>query len=78
VIVSKQGISYMLLSMIYLVAGMIFLIRPVGVYYWNRYTLAAIPYAEITAWFLGFELVNLALIVFYYRRGKKLWLAREL
>jgi len=78
VIVSKQGISYMFWSMIYLVAGMIFLIRPVGVYYWHRFKHAAIPYAEITAWFLGFLLVNLALIVFYYRRGRKLWLAREL
>jgi hypothetical protein len=78
VIVSKQGISYMLWSMIYLVAGMIFLVRPVGVYYWHHFTHAAIPYGEIMAWFLGFELVNLALISFYYRRGKRLWLAREL
>lgn len=78
VIVSKQGISYMLWSMIYLVAGMIFLIRPVGIYYWHHFTHAAIPYKEITAWFLGFELVNLVLIVWYYRRGKRLWLAREL
>ena len=78
VIVSKQGISYMLWSMIYLVAGMIFLIRPVGIYYWHHFTHAAIPYREILAWFLGFELVNLVLITFYYRRGKKLWLAREL
>jgi ABC-2 type transport system permease protein len=78
VIVSKQGISYMLWSMIYLVAGMIFLVRPVGVYYWHHFTHAAIPYGEITAWFFGFELINLALISFYYRRGKRLWLAREL
>ncbi|MEI6613880.1 MAG: hypothetical protein WCL37_03205, partial [Chrysiogenales bacterium] len=78
VIVSKHGISYMLWSMIYLVAGLLFLIRPVSVYYWHSYTLEAIPYMEITAWLLGFELVNLALIVWYYRRGKKLWLAREL
>ncbi len=77
-IVSKQGISYMFWSMIYLVAGMAFLVRPVGVYYWHRYTHAAVPYLEISAWFLGFELVNLALIAFYYRRGRKLWLAREL
>lgn len=78
VIVSKQGLSYMFWSMIYLVAGMIILIRPVGIYYWHHFTHAATPYAEITAWFIGFELVNLALIVFTYRRGKKLWLAREL
>jgi ABC-2 type transport system permease protein len=78
VIVSKQGISYMLWSMIYLVGGMLFLIRPVGVYYWHRFTHEAVPYAEISAWFIGFELVNLALIAWYYRRGKRLWLAREI
>jgi len=78
VIVSKQGISYMFWSMIYLVAGLGLLARPVGIYYWHRYTHGAVPYMEITVWFLGFELVNLALIVFYYRRGRKLWLAREL
>jgi ABC-2 type transport system permease protein len=78
VIVSKQGISYMLLSMIYMAAGILFLIRPVGVYYWHLFTHEAIPYAEITAWFTGFLLINLALTVYYYRRGKRLWLAREL
>ena len=78
VIVSKQGISYMLLSMIYMVAGVLFLIRPVGVYYWHLFTHEAIPYAEITAWFAGFLLIHLALIAYYYRRGKRLWLAREL
>ncbi len=78
VIVSKQGISYMLWSMIYLVGGMLFLVRPVGAYYWHRFTRDAVPYAEIGAWFAGFVLVNAALIVHYYRKGKRLWMAREL
>jgi ABC-2 type transport system permease protein len=78
VIVSKQGISYMLWSMIYLVGGMLFLARPVGVYYWHDFTHEAIPYLEIAAWFAGFLLFNLALILFYYRKGKRLWMAREL
>jgi len=78
VIVSKQGISYMLWSMIYLVGGMLFLVRPVGVYYWHRYTRGTVPYAEIIAWFTGFLLVNFALIAHYYRKGRRLWLAREL
>jgi ABC-2 type transport system permease protein len=78
VIVSKQGISYMLWSMIYLVGGMIVLARPIGTYYWRYFTRQPIPYAEIAAWFAGFLLVNFALIVYYYRKGKRLWLAREL
>ncbi len=78
VIVSKQGISYMLWSMIYLVGGMLVLARPIGIYYWRQFTRQPVPYMEIPAWFLGFLLLNLALIVWYYRRGEKLWLAREL
>ena len=45
VIVSKQGISYMLWSMIYLVGGILMLARPVGLYYWQRFTRQAVPYA---------------------------------
>jgi ABC-2 type transport system permease protein len=78
VILSKQGISYMLWSMIYVVGGMLFLARPVAIYYWSFFTRRAIPWAEIVAWFAGFLLVNAALTAFYYRRGKKCWLAREL
>jgi ABC-2 type transport system permease protein len=78
VIVSKQGISYMLWSMIYLVGGMIVLARPIGTYYWRHFTHQPIPYTEITAWFTSFLLVNFALILYYYRKGKRLWLAREL
>jgi hypothetical protein len=78
VIVSKQGISYMLWSMIYLVGGLLFLARPVGIYYWHRFTHAAVPTAEIGAWFAGFLVINSVLIVYYYRRGKREWLAREL
>jgi hypothetical protein len=78
VIVSKQGISYMLWSMIYLVGGMLLLARPVGAYYWNLYTHQAVPYAEIVAWFAGFLVINSILIVYYYRRGRREWLAREL
>jgi len=78
VIVSKQGIMYMLWSMIYLVLGLLFMVRPVVIYYWHHFLKGAIPYGEVAAWFLAFEIINLALIVFYYRRGRKLWLAREL
>jgi ABC-2 type transport system permease protein len=78
VIVSKQGISYMLWSMIYLVGGMLLLARPVGIFYWHRFTREPVPYVEIAAWFCGFLLVNAFLTWRYYRRGQRLWLAREL
>jgi ABC-2 type transport system permease protein len=78
VIISKQGISYMLWSMIYLVAGILLMIRPVSVFYWHSFTHEAIPYVEIAAWFAAFMLINAALIAYHYRKGKRLWLAREL
>jgi hypothetical protein len=78
VIVSKQGISYMLWSMIYLVGGLLVLARPVAVFYWHHFTHEPVPYMEIGAWFTGFLLVNFVLIAYYYRRGKREWLAREI
>jgi ABC-2 type transport system permease protein len=78
VIISKQGISYMLWSMIYLAGGLLVLARPVGIYYWQRFTRQAVSYAEISAWFAGFLLLNAVLIAYYYRRGRRAWMAREL
>ncbi len=78
VIVSKQGISYMLWSMIYVVGGMALLVRPVGAYYWHRFTRSAVPWGEIVAWFAGALLLNALLTVHFLRRGRRAWLAREL
>lgn len=78
VILSKQGIAYMLWSMLYVVGGLLLLARPVGVYYWHHFTRRAIPWGEIVAWFAGFVLLNAALSAYFYRRGKRAWLAREL
>lgn len=78
VIVSKQGIAYMLWSMIYVVGGMVFLTRPVAVFYWHRFTRRSVPATEIAVWFAAFLLLNALLIAYYFRRGKRRWLAREL
>jgi hypothetical protein len=78
VIVSKQGIAYMLWSMIYVVGSLLFLARPVGIYYWHCYTHESVPAAEIAAWFAGFLLLNVLLTLRHYRRGMRAWMAREL
>jgi ABC-2 type transport system permease protein len=78
VIVSKQGIAYMLWSMIYVVGSVLFLARPVALYYWWQVTRNAVPAGEIAAWFAGYWAVNAAWIAFFYRRGMKLWMSREL
>ncbi len=78
VIVSKQGIAYMLWSMIYVAGSVLFLARPVALYYWWQVTRNAVPVAEISAWFAGYWAVNAALIAFFYRRGMRLWMNREL
>jgi ABC-2 type transport system permease protein len=78
VIVSKQGIAYMLWSMIYVVGSLLFLAHPVAAYYWQRYTRGSVPGAEIAAWFAVFLLANLILTWRFYRRGMRAWMAREL
>jgi ABC-2 type transport system permease protein len=76
-ITSKSGISYMLWSLIYIVMGMIYMIRPVYLYYYNKFFKRAIPTFEISLWFAGFLFLNLLLIVIIYRKSLSLWIKRE-
>lgn len=76
-IASKSGISYMLWSMIAVVLGMVYFVRPIFIYYYYGFTRRPIPLPEITAWFLGFIVINLILIFFFHSRSTKAWKKRE-
>lgn len=76
-IASKNGISYMLWSLIYIVAGMVYFVRPLFLYYYSQWTKRAVPIVEISLWFGAFFLVNLVLIFIFYRRSLSLWMKRE-
>ncbi|MCP5103417.1 MAG: hypothetical protein GY950_08560 [bacterium] len=70
---TKNGISSMLWSMVYIVAGMVYFVRPLFLYYYNRFREREIPVAEISIWFGAFLLVNIIMLVLIYRRSLSLW-----
>lgn len=76
-VASKNGISYMLWSLAYVVAGMIYFVRPMFLYYYSRWTGRPVPTTEIALWYGGFVLLNLALWIFFYNRSIHRWLERE-
>lgn len=77
VIVSRQGISFMLWSMIYLTLCLIALARPVFLFYYRSFMKQGVPYLEIGAWFAAFVLINLIASALLFRSGRRVWLHRE-
>lgn len=76
-ITSKNGISYMLWSLIYIVVSMIFMVRPLYLYYSSKIFKRAIPTFEIFLWFAGFLFLNFLLMAVIYRKSLSLWIKRE-
>ncbi|MCP5051177.1 MAG: hypothetical protein GY940_28690 [bacterium] len=76
-VVSRSGISYMIWSLVYIVVGMIYFIRPVFLYYYSGYMKRPVPTLEIAIWFIVFWLVNAVLIGIFYKRSTSLWREKE-
>jgi len=76
-VMSKSGISYMLWSLVYIVAGMAYFLRPLFLYYYSRYKKLPIPSGEISLWFAGFLIINLVLIYLFYKKSCSIWNKRE-
>jgi ABC-2 type transport system permease protein len=76
-VMSRSGISYMLWSAIYVVACMIYFVRPFFLYHFNRIFQRPIPYLEICLWLVGFLLINSIMIVFFYKRSISIWNNKE-
>jgi len=76
-IVSKNGISYMLWSSVYILACMIYFVRPLFLYHYSQFMKRTVPTFEIASWFIGFLLINLLFIVIIYRRSFSIWKKRE-
>lgn len=77
-VASKNGISYMLWSLIYIVAGMVYFVRPVFLYYYNRFLQRPVPFLEISLWYGVFWLLNLVLLWTFYRKSISLWNKKEI
>jgi ABC-2 type transport system permease protein len=76
-VMSKSGILYMIWSLVFVVAGMVYFVRPMFVYYYGRFILHSVSYLEIGLWFGGFWLINLVLIRIFYRKSLSLWKVKE-
>ena len=78
VIVSKNGIAYMLWSMIYIVLALVFFARPVFLFYYAGFTRNPVPYAEIVTWFTAFLVINFLAVLIFFRRCRTMWRRREI
>jgi ABC-2 type transport system permease protein len=76
-LISKSGIYYMLWSLIYIIAGMAYFVRPLFLFYYSRFRRLAAPTFEISLWFGGFVLLNLVLMALFYRKTVTSWKNRE-
>lgn len=74
---SRSGISYMLWSLLYVAVGMVYLLRPLYVYYRSEFLQQPTPVWELAAWFGGFILLNLVIMMFLYRGSVSTWNKKE-
>ncbi len=76
-ITSREGISFMLWSLVYIVLSLIFMIRPLYLYFYAKFTRKMIPIGEISLWIAAFFLINFLLIILFSANMKKNWRERE-
>ncbi len=76
-ITTREGISFMLWSLVYIAMSLIFMIRPLYVYFFAKFTGRAIPIGEISLWIFTFFMTNSLLIYLFYKSMKKKWSGRE-
>jgi hypothetical protein len=76
-LMSRSGISYMLWSLVYIVIGMIYFIRPLFLYHYSQFLRRPIPWLEISLWFAGYLAINLVLLAVLYKRSLSTWKEKE-
>jgi ABC-2 type transport system permease protein len=77
-ILSRSGISYMLWSMFYTALGMVYLVRPLFLYYYTKWTKLPVPVLEISIWFGVFIPANIALFALFYKKCSSIWNNKEI
>lgn len=76
-IVTRSGISYMLLGLVAIVLSMIYFVRPLFIYYFNIYRKEPVPWGEISLWFSCFWLIFVIITAIIYKKSLSLWRRRE-
>jgi ABC-2 type transport system permease protein len=76
-LMSRSGISYMLWSLVYIAAGMVYFVRPLFLYHYSRFLRRPVPLLEISLWFAGYLAINGVLLAFFYRKSLAAWRKKE-
>jgi len=76
-VISRSGISYMLWSLVYIAAGMVYFVRPMFLFYYSQWVKRPVPFFEITVWYVGFVVLNILFMVILYRRSLSTWKRKE-
>ncbi len=76
-IISSNGIALMLWSLAYVVITVLYMIRPLFIYYFSKLTRRPVPIYEIFLWILLFYLINISLIILFLKKSEKLWSEKE-
>lgn len=77
VVVSRQGIAYMLWSLVAVVGALALFVRPVLLYYWTQFRGEPAPLGEIAAWYGGYWLLCLGLAASLHRSARRHWEEKE-
>ncbi len=77
-VASRYGIAYMLWSMLFIVVGMIYFVRPLFLYYYSKWAKVPVPVLEITLWYSAFVLINIALFIIFYKKCISSWNKKEI
>lgn len=76
-IVSRQGIAYMLWGLVYIVLSLIYFIRPFFLFYYNRHIRQLIPWTEISIWFGGFWLLHIMMVWILLKKMIRVWVHKD-
>ncbi len=76
-ITTREGISFMLWSLVYIILSLIFMIRPLFLYFYAKFTRGVVPLGEIFLWIAAFFLINFLLIYIFSRVMRKGWSEKE-
>lgn len=76
-IMSRPGLSYMLWSMVFVVACLAYQIRPLFLYYYSRMAHHPLPLGEFLLWMGLYPLICAGLTAVAMRRSQRRWERRE-
>jgi ABC-2 type transport system permease protein len=76
-IVSRQGIAFMLWGLVYIILSLIYFIRPFFLFYYSRHIGQPVHWTEIAIWFGGFWLLHFVVVWMLLKKMIRLWVHQD-